>query len=294
MIGNKEFVTDFRSLLDKKRFEEQIIDGQSGFYDKIEEVFIPENVFATLFNNIGPRYQPSNIEIQNMIQSSRKRVSNTIKDIHQNTKDSYAQIFLSYLSHKFLLENKKQPRDMMILYIDLVGSTALTAILNPEELSMIVRIFCQEISICISRYFGYVLKYAGDAVIGYFPEGSILSKGDLHEHAIKCGFYMQKLLDESVNEILYQNKYPKLRSRIAIDGGRNQIVVLGSEPDLLGHVISRAAKIMGKAPPNNIIIGENVFRNLNDNTKENFPLQDKFMLFETGEIYSTHMTNKKK
>ena len=294
MIGNKEFVTDFRSLLDKKRFEEQIIDGQSGFYDKIEEVFISENVFATLFNNIGPRYQPSNIEIQNMIQSSRKRVSNTIKDIHQNTKDSYAQIFLSYLSHKFLLENKKQPRDMVILYIDLVGSTALTAILNPEELSMIVRIFCQEISICISRYFGYVLKYAGDAVIGYFPEGSILSKGDLHEHAIKCGFYMQKLLDESVNEILYQNKYPKLRSRIAIDVGRNQIVVLGSEPDLLGHVISRAAKIMGKAPPNNIIIGENVFRSLNDNTKEKFPLQDKFMLFETGEIYSTHMTNKKK
>ena len=294
MIGNKEFVTDFRSLLDKKRFEEQIIDGQSGFYDKIEEVFIPENVFATLFNNIGPRYQPSNIEIQNMIQSSRKRVSNTIKDIHQNTKDSYAQIFLSYLSHKFLLENKKQPRDMVILYIDLVGSTALTAILNPEELSMIVRIFCQEISICISRYFGYVLKYAGDAVIGYFPEGSILSKGDLHEHAIKCGFYMQKLLDESVNEILYQYKYPKLRSRIAIDVGKNQIVVLGSEPDLLGYVISRAAKIMGKAPPNNIIIGENVFRNLNDNTKEKFPLQDKFMLFETGEIYSTHMTNKKK
>jgi class 3 adenylate cyclase len=294
MIGNKEFVTDFRSLLDKKRFEEQIIDGQSGFYDKIEEVFIPENVFATLFNNIGPRYQPSNIEIQNMIQSSRKRVSSTIKDIHQNTKDSYAQIFLSYLSHKFLLENKKQPRDMVILYIDLVGSTALTAILNPEELSMIVRIFCQEISICISRYFGYVLKYAGDAVIGYFPEGSILSKGDLHEHAIKCGFYMQKLLDESVNEILYQNKYPKLRSRIAIDVGKNQIVVLGSEPDLLGYVISRAAKIMGKAPPNNIIIGENVFRNLNDNTKEKFPLQDKFMLFETGEIYSTHMTNKKK
>ena len=294
MIGNKEFVTDFRSLLDKKRFEEQIIDGQSGFYDKIEEVFVPENVFATLFNNIGPRYQPSNIEIQNMIQSSRKRVSNTIKDIHQNTKDSYAQIFLSYLSHKFLLENKKQPRDMVILYIDLVGSTALTAILNPEELSMIVRIFCQEISICISRYFGYVLKYAGDAVIGYFPEGSILSKGDLHEHAIKCGFYMQKLLDESINEILYQNKYPKLRSRIAIDVGKNQIVVLGSEPDLLGHVISRAAKIMGKAHPNNIIIGENVFRNLNDNTKEKFPLQDKFMLFETGEIYSTHMTNKKK
>ena len=51
---------------------------------------------------------------------------------------------------------------------------------------------------------------------------------------------------------------------------------------------------MGKVPPNNIIIGENVFRNLNDTTKEKFPLKDKFILFETGEIYSTHMTNKKK
>jgi hypothetical protein len=113
MTSTHEFTTDFRSLLDKKRFEEQTIDGQSGFYDKIEQVFVPENVFGNLFSNIGPRYQPSNIEIQNMIQSSRKRVS-IIKDIHQNTKDSYAQIFLSYLSHKFLLENKKQPRDMVI------------------------------------------------------------------------------------------------------------------------------------------------------------------------------------
>jgi class 3 adenylate cyclase len=139
-----------------------------------------------------------------------------------------------------------------------------------------------------------VLKYAGDAVIGFFPEGSKLSRENLYEHAIQCAFYMHKLLNESINEILYQNKFPKLRSRIAIDVGKNQIVVLGSEPELLGYVISRAAKIMGKAPPNNIIIGENVFRNLNVNTKEKFPLQDKFMLFETGEIYSTHMTNKKK
>ena len=36
-------------LLDKKRFEEQTIDGQSGFYDKTEQVFVPENVFANTF-----------------------------------------------------------------------------------------------------------------------------------------------------------------------------------------------------------------------------------------------------
>jgi class 3 adenylate cyclase len=291
MNNTKEFITNFRSLLDKKRFEEQIIDGQSGFYDKIEQVFVPENVFANLFSNIGPSYQLSDIEIQQMVQISRKRVSTAIKEIHQNSKDSYSQIFLSYLSDKFLLENKNQPRHMVILYIDLVGSTALTAILNPEELSMIIRIFCQEISICISKYFGYVLKYAGDAVIGYFPEGYQLSKEEVSEHAIKCAFYMQKLLNESINEILFQNGYPKLKSRISLDVGENQIVVLGSEPDLLGHVISRAAKLMSKVSPNNIIIGDNLFKNLNDNMRESFPIHDKFMLFETGEMYSIYVSN---
>src|SRR5215207_3121614 len=105
MSSTSEFTTAFRSLLDKKRFEEQIIDGQSGFYDMTEQVFIPENVFSNLFSSIGPRYQPSTMEIQRMINTSRKRVSNTLQNTHKNSKDSYAQIFLSYLSHKFLVEN---------------------------------------------------------------------------------------------------------------------------------------------------------------------------------------------
>ena len=291
MNNTKEFITNFRSLLDKKRFEEQIIDGQSGFYDKIEQVFVPENVFANLFSNIGPSYQLSDIEIQQMVQISRKRVSNAIKEIHENSKDSYSQIFLSYLSHKFLLENKNQSRNMVILYIDLVGSTALTAILTPEKLSMIIRIFCQEISICISQYFGYILKYAGDAVIGYFPEELHLTKEETSEYAIKCAFYMQQLLDESINEIFFQSAYPKLKARISLDFGENQIVILGSEPDLLGHVISRAAKLMSKVSPNNIIIGDNLFKNLNDEIRKNFPIHDKFMLFETGEMYSIYISD---
>ena len=103
---------------------------------------------------------------------------------------------------------------------------------------------------------------------------------------------MQKLLDESINVVLFKNQYPKLRSRISIDTGANQIVLLGSEPDLLGHVISRSAKIMSKAPPNNIVIGHNIYKNLNNITKKKFSVRDKFMLFETGEIYSIYISNK--
>ena len=289
---NNEFINDLRSVLDKKRFEEQVIDNQVGFYDKIERVFIPESVFITLYNSLKPAYKLSAKDLENMINSSIVRTSKTLNDVDTDGKDSYAQIFLTYLSHKYLLDNKNQTKNMVILYIDLVGSTALTAITTPEQLSLIVRIFCQEISLCISRFFGYVLKYAGDAVIGYFPEGELLSKKDLYEHVIRCAFYMQKLLDESINLVLFKNQYPKLRSRISIDAGANQIVLLGSEPDLLGHVISRSAKIMSKAPPNNIVIGHNIYKNLNNITKKKFSTRDKFMLFETGEIYSIYISNK--
>ena len=165
---NNEFINDLRSVLDKKRFEEQVIDNQVGFYDTIERVFIPESVFITLYNSLKPVYKLSAKDLDNMINSSIVRISNTLNDVNIDGKDSYAQIFLTYLSHKYLLDNKNQTKNMAILYIDLVGSTALTAITTPEQLSLIVRIFCQEISLCISRFFGYVLKYAGDAVIGLF------------------------------------------------------------------------------------------------------------------------------
>ena len=119
---------------------------------------------------------------------------------------------------------------MAILYIDLVASTAMAAIISSEQLTTMVRIFCQEMSIMISKHKGFVLKYAGDAVIGYFPNDPDVEKAC--ENAINCAFDMKRMIEESVNAILFQNRYPKIRTRITVDAGENQIIVLGSEPDL--------------------------------------------------------------
>lgn len=278
-----------RIELEKDRFEEQTLNGESGYFDKMEKVFISKKALDLLIEVVCPPLSSGHAtDIEQILESSRSRVAQNLKNISALGKDSYSQIFLSYLSHSFLLKNKSKRELMAILYIDLVGSTAMAAIIPPEQLTTIVRVFCQEMAIMISRHRGYVLKYAGDAVIGYFPTAPDIENAC--ENAIACAFAMKRMIEESINVILMQNRYPKMRTRITIDAGENQILVLGSEPDLLGHVVSRAAKIMGRAKPNQIAIGANVYARVRKDMKEKFQEVEKYDLAETGEAYRIYVS----
>lgn len=289
--------SSYKLLLDEDRFEEQYLGGQRGYYDKIEKVFVSVNAFDALFAEILPRPSLNDISgretdtLKNINLGGRQRVEANLRALHRRTnKDSYSQMFMAYLSRRFLLKNTDKGEDrMVILYVDLVGSTALSAIVNTEELSALIRIFCQEMSIVISKHNGYVLKYAGDAVIGYFPRSPDIMSAC--EDAVKCARMMKQVIDESINKVFPQYGFPRMKIRIALDEGRNQVVVLGKDPDLLGHVISRAAKFMSKAKPNQIIVGENVFINLKDSTRFLFNLREEFTLAGTGEVYPVHLSS---
>ena len=273
--------------IDKDRFDEQTIGGQMGYFDKIEKLFIPKRSFRVLMEEILPTEDRTKthreLDLSHVLENSRGRVSTNLKQIHSLSKDSYSQVFLSYLSRSFLLKSRNTRMTMAILYVDLVGSTAMTAVLSPDQLVNIIRIFCQEMSIMISKRRGYVLKYAGDAVIGYFPNDPDTEAAC--ENATRCAFDMKQMIEDSLNVVLLHYGYPKLRTRIAVDVGENQILVLGSDPDLLGHVISRAAKIMGRVKPNQIVIGGNVFNNIGKGLKSKFIEIEKYNLVETGESY---------
>ncbi|HEY1248722.1 MAG TPA: adenylate/guanylate cyclase domain-containing protein, partial [Nitrososphaera sp.] len=264
--------------IDKDRFEERAIGGQTGYFDKVEKLFIPKRSFSILIEELLPSVDRTDIhrglDLRGVFERSRSRVSRNLKQIYMLGKDSYSQVFLSYLSRSFLLKNRNTRVIMAILYVDLVGSTAMTAVLPPDQLVNIVRIFCQEMSIMISKRGGYVLKYAGDAVIGYFPNDPDTKTAC--ENATSCAFDMRRMIEDSLNVVLSQHNYPKLRTRIAVDVGENQILVLGSDPDLLGHVISRAAKIMGRVKPNQIVIGGNVFKTIGTDLKGRFTEIEKY------------------
>ena len=73
------------------------------------------------------------------------------------------------MSNRFLFSQSSQNIQTIILFVDIVKSTNLATTLTSDEMSSLIRVFSQEISILISKHSGFVLKYAGDAAIAFFP-----------------------------------------------------------------------------------------------------------------------------
>jgi adenylate cyclase len=57
---------------------------------------------------------------------------------------------------------------VVVLHVDLVGSTKLAMKLPLDRLTMMIQAFNQEMSIIVKEFGGYVLKYVGDAVLAFF------------------------------------------------------------------------------------------------------------------------------
>src|SRR6266498_818585 len=59
-------------------------------------------------------------------------------------------------------------RQLTVMLCDMVGSTALSLKLDPEELTEIIQAFRQHCAEVINRHGGVVARYVGDAILAYF------------------------------------------------------------------------------------------------------------------------------
>ncbi|HXV46152.1 MAG TPA: adenylate/guanylate cyclase domain-containing protein [Nitrososphaera sp.] len=174
---------------------------------------------------------------------------------------------------------------LVILHIDLVGSTRLSSTLPADRLAAIIQAFTQEMSITITSYGGYVLKYVGDAILAFF-----LANDDTYlpcVNAVNCARSMIKIMREGINPILNQYDYPEMNVRVGIDLGENVVVQYGWDTfkvdgkklqrphyDILGYTINIATKMTALAKPDQIMIGQMVYDVLDDRQKTTFhPLQ---------------------
>lgn len=135
----------------------------------------------------------------------------------------------------------------------------------------IFQIFFQETSMTITERGGYVLKYAGDSVLAFFPLiGSHSSREDdeaVIQQAVECGREIVSVIQHVINPILNEYYYPELAVRIGIDRGQCAVVLYGKDRkksyvDVLGPCISLAAKMKSLAKPDNVIIGQTVYDQL--------------------------------
>jgi adenylate cyclase len=176
---------------------------------------------------------------------------------------------------KLLLNHVSSKIPLIIIYADLVGSTTMSMTLSIDKLVDVIRVFAHEISHVVDSYGGYVLKYAGDAVISFFP-GRVNNEDKYlaSDTSIECGKSMINVIRKT--NMIFNKKfgYPELFTKIGIDAGENAIVQYGydqdSPIDILGYSMNIASKITSLTGANKISIGENVYKSLDPNTQSQF------------------------
>jgi len=279
---------------DRIRFQQSMIDGENGYYDTVAKKFISLSVLRSLMDNVVPERDYRITPSHERVSQSLNRIRRNLSVYQRNPSDSYAQIFLKYLSNRFLSSIPELSIDAAILYVDIVGSTKIATKLPPEDLSSLIRVFSQEMSTIVSKSAGFVLKYAGDAVIAYFP--SLQGLGNMTENAIRCGRSMNIIVEHAINPAIQNLAISPLQIRASIDHGKNKIVFLGSEPDLIGHTITITSKMTRFAKPGQIVIGDGAYREISAGLAAEFIKYSDdnanwdYTSPETGKIYPIYLS----
>ena len=142
-------------------------------------------------------------------------------------------------------------RQLTVMFCDLVGSTALSEQLDPEEFQTVVRTYQEVSAQVIERYDGYIAQYLGDGLLVYF--GYPAAHEDDAARAIRAGLEIVSALDQSRNQFSQP-----VQVRIGIHTGP---VVLGQmgggsrhEQLALGETPNIAARVQGQAAPDEVVI----------------------------------------
>jgi class 3 adenylate cyclase len=145
-------------------------------------------------------------------------------------------------------------RQVTVMFCDLVGSTALSGRLDPEDLRGIIRAYHHCCTELVERDGGFVAKYMGDGVLAYFGYPRA------HEHDAERAVQAGLALVEAVPQLTTAAGVP-LEVRVGIATG---LVVVGDligagaaqEQAIVGETPNLAARLQGIAEPNMVVIAE--------------------------------------
>lgn len=143
-------------------------------------------------------------------------------------------------------------RQVTVMFTDLVGSTALSARMDPEDLRDIISAYQQCVAEAVRRFNGFVAKYMGDGVLVYF--GYPMALEDDVERAVRAGL-------ELIAAVRMLKTRASLQTRVGIATG---LVVVGDllgsgeaqERGIIGETPNLAARLQGVAEPDSVVIAE--------------------------------------
>src|SRR5215469_7539214 len=160
-----------------------------------------------------------------------------------------------------VVSSEAERRQLTVMFCDLVGSTGLSARLDPEDLREVIAAYHRAVAEVVRGFDGFIAKYMGDGVLAYF--GYPRAHEDDAERAIRAGLGVV----DAVGRL--DSKSVALQARIGIATG---LVVVGDligegsaqEQSVVGETPNLAARLQSLAEPNTVVIAASTRRLVGD------------------------------
>jgi class 3 adenylate cyclase/tetratricopeptide (TPR) repeat protein len=158
--------------------------------------------------------------------------------------------------------DEAERRQLTVMFCDLVGSTALSARLDPEDMRLVVRAYQDCCSGVVARYDGFTARFMGDGILAYF--GYPRAHEDDAERAVRASLEIVVAIGK-----LETRAREELHVRVGIATG---IVVVGDiigkgasrEHSVVGDAPNLAARLQGLAEPGTVVIASSTRRLLGE------------------------------
>jgi class 3 adenylate cyclase/tetratricopeptide (TPR) repeat protein len=146
----------------------------------------------------------------------------------------------------------RERKVITVLFADLVGFTAASEQLDPEDVEKILRPYHERLRYELERWGGTVEKFIGDAVMALF--GAPVTREDDPERAVRAALAIRDWIAEEGT----------LEVRIAVNTGE-ALVNIDAKPEAgegmaTGDVVNTASRLQSAAPVNGILVGETTYR----------------------------------
>jgi class 3 adenylate cyclase/tetratricopeptide (TPR) repeat protein len=147
-------------------------------------------------------------------------------------------------------------RVITVIFCDIVGITALSEALDPEDLRELLSLYHQTCSRVVDNFDGYLADVMGDGVVIYF--GFPQAHEDDEVRAVRCALAIQKSIRQIVGDIRYAFKI-----RIGVHRGRVVVGALGCvgghQALAIGETPNISSRLQSEAEPGDVVVSDSLW-----------------------------------
>jgi len=154
------------------------------------------------------------------------------------------------------LRDAAERRQVTVLFADLVGSTALAARMDPEDLRAVLTAYQHRVADTVHRFDGFVAQYLGDGVLVYF--GYPRAHEDDAERAVRAGLALIEVVTGLASRAVLQTRVGIATGMVVV----GDLIQSGNTPErgIVGETPNLAARLQAIADPNTVVIAESTRR----------------------------------